>query len=58
MAAAVRKLGNFPTHNYNALYSAVLDTLNVEIPKIQGAAKGLTRKEALGLINQNPSGKS
>ena len=31
MLRAVRKLGKFPTHNYNLLYEAVLEGLNANL---------------------------
>lgn len=31
MRRAVKKLGNFPTHNYNRLYEAVLEGLNANL---------------------------
>ena len=31
MVRAVRKLGNFPTNNYNALFEAVLEGLNANL---------------------------
>ena len=32
MRRAVQKLGKFPTHNYNRLYEAVLESLNANLP--------------------------
>lgn len=45
MASITQKIGKMPTHNYNAIYSAVLDTLNKQLPEIRAAGVGLTRKE-------------
>lgn len=45
MTKITQKVGKMPTHNYNAIYGAVLDTLNQHLPEIRAAGAGLTRKE-------------
>lgn len=37
MRRAVQKLVNFPTHNYNRLYEAVLESLNANLPAARQA---------------------
>lgn len=37
MRRAVQKLGQFPTHNYNRFYEAVLESLNANLPAARQA---------------------
>ena len=45
MARITDKIGKMPAHNYNPIYSAVLETLNKHLPEIRAAGAGLTRKQ-------------
>lgn len=45
MDSITRKVGKMPRHNYNAIYSGVLEALNNHLPEIRKHGVGLTRKE-------------
>lgn len=45
MQRITRKVGKMPTHNYNAIYSGVLEALNEYLPEIRRGGTGMTRKE-------------
>lgn len=45
MVTISARIGKMPTHNYNAIYSAVLDTLNRHLPEIRATGAGVTREE-------------
>ena len=49
MLRAVQKLGNFPTHNYNRLYEAVLESLNANLPAARQAPPDMDGETFAGM---------
>ena len=49
MRRAVQKLGNFPTHNYNRLYEAVLESLNANLPAARKAPPDMDGETFAGM---------
>lgn len=49
MNRAVRKLGHFPTHNYNLLYEAVLESLNANLKAAREAPADMDGETFAGI---------
>lgn len=49
MRRIVRKLGKFPTHNYNRIYEAVLEGLNLHLPAARKARPDMDGETFAGI---------